>query len=48
MTEPSQRWQALPERIRPEQLVTTQDVDPGQDHKLEIDYERWWATQDGG
>ena len=43
------RWAKLPERVKPEDMVTTQPVDPGLDGTPEeADLERYWAAQLGG
>lgn len=40
------RWEKLPERVLPEEMVTTQAVEPGADSTPEADLERYWTAQE--
>ncbi|HET6704564.1 hypothetical protein [Amycolatopsis sp.] len=42
------RFAKLPERVKPEDMVTTQAVDPAFDGTPEVDLERHWAAQEQG
>ncbi|MEV6874321.1 hypothetical protein [Amycolatopsis sp. NPDC051128] len=42
------RWAKLPERVKPEDMVTTQPVEPDFDGTPEADLERYWAAHLGG
>jgi len=48
MTEEN-RFAKLPERVKPEDMVTTQPVEPGFDGTPEdADLDRYWSAQLGG
>jgi hypothetical protein len=47
MSEPK-RWESLPERVLPEDMVFTQAVDPGADSTPDVDFERYWAAREQG
>ena len=43
------RWAKLPERVKPEDMVTTQPVDPAHDGTPEeADLDRYWSAHLGG